>query len=136
MYLLSLSMLFAQSNIEVRNETIYSEAFAQEHSFKIALPRDWEQYFTFPLPTKRKNQGDRRCSRRLRIHLSAYDGVSRRERLSAQTKRDRHRGADTYEPLVRRKHGFRGRYAGIFLLNRAQNILSAFLRKSAGAIKR
>lgn len=34
-------MLFAQSNIEVRNETIYSEAFAQEHSFKIALPRDW-----------------------------------------------------------------------------------------------
>ncbi len=42
LYLLFPYMLFAQSNMEVRNETIYSEAFAQERSFRIAMPKNMQ----------------------------------------------------------------------------------------------
>lgn len=59
------------------------------------LPKAWEPCSTFPLPTKWKNQEDCRCSGRLRVHLPADDGLSCGKRLSAQTKRNRHRGADT-----------------------------------------
>lgn len=53
--------------------------------------------FHIPLERRgRQNKGNRRSSRRLRVYLSAYNGLSRGKRIPSQTKGNQHRGENTH----------------------------------------